>query len=319
MRASRSARVIRPCSAWCANAAALTRSHSASSCPGRNGRATSPSGRTGSSAGPPRRTGGPGRTARGPPPARARPRTRRRREVPVRPDPRPGPASGRAAPTPPPADGATGRPPARRTGLPLVDLEVARRGRPSAYARWCSTGRPERPRAASSDCSDIGASPRPAPAPRRRGRGRRTAAPSVSRAVRTAATSRGDSTTCTAEVHEVETRNRAYHGVLALACTVSGYPLSTGSAPPSSTARENYVVRITTAPADPPARRRCRGRLRPCGGRRHERDLRSGQRPIIDIQILSFNDFHGNLEPPTGSSGRLSSTGHAPERRAACP
>lgn len=27
--------------------------------------------------------------------------------------------------------------------------------------------------------------------------------------------------------------------------------------------------------------------------------------PTIDIQLLSFNDFHGNLEPPTGSSGRL--------------
>ena len=25
----------------------------------------------------------------------------------------------------------------------------------------------------------------------------------------------------------------------------------------------------------------------------------------IDIQILSFNDFHGNLEPPSGSSGRI--------------
>ena len=26
--------------------------------------------------------------------------------------------------------------------------------------------------------------------------------------------------------------------------------------------------------------------------------------PTLDIQILSFNDFHGNLEPPAGSSGR---------------
>jgi 5'-nucleotidase len=25
----------------------------------------------------------------------------------------------------------------------------------------------------------------------------------------------------------------------------------------------------------------------------------------MDIQMLSFNDFHGNLEPPTGSSGTL--------------
>src|SRR3954467_9742734 len=31
--------------------------------------------------------------------------------------------------------------------------------------------------------------------------------------------------------------------------------------------------------------------------------------PTIDIQLLSFNDFHGNLEPPAGSSGRVV-TGH---------
>jgi 5'-nucleotidase len=29
------------------------------------------------------------------------------------------------------------------------------------------------------------------------------------------------------------------------------------------------------------------------------------QGPLLKIQILSFNDFHGNLEPPQGSSGRL--------------
>ncbi len=27
--------------------------------------------------------------------------------------------------------------------------------------------------------------------------------------------------------------------------------------------------------------------------------------PLMNIQILSFNDFHGNLEPPAGSSGRV--------------
>ena len=26
---------------------------------------------------------------------------------------------------------------------------------------------------------------------------------------------------------------------------------------------------------------------------------------VMDVQILSFNDFHGNLEPPSGSSGRI--------------
>ena len=31
--------------------------------------------------------------------------------------------------------------------------------------------------------------------------------------------------------------------------------------------------------------------------------------PTMDIQLLSFNDFHGNLEPPSGSGGRIV-TGH---------
>ncbi|WP_238384690.1 bifunctional metallophosphatase/5'-nucleotidase [Segeticoccus rhizosphaerae] len=31
--------------------------------------------------------------------------------------------------------------------------------------------------------------------------------------------------------------------------------------------------------------------------------------PTMDIQLLSFNDFHGNLEAPSGSSGRIT-TGH---------
>jgi 5'-nucleotidase len=29
---------------------------------------------------------------------------------------------------------------------------------------------------------------------------------------------------------------------------------------------------------------------------------------VVHVQILSFNDFHGNLEPPTGSSGRVGTT-----------
>jgi 5'-nucleotidase len=31
----------------------------------------------------------------------------------------------------------------------------------------------------------------------------------------------------------------------------------------------------------------------------------AGNGPLMNIQILSFNDFHGNLQPPSGSSGRL--------------
>lgn len=27
----------------------------------------------------------------------------------------------------------------------------------------------------------------------------------------------------------------------------------------------------------------------------------------VDVQLLAFNDFHGNLEPPSGSNGRIGS------------
>ncbi|GGM98931.1 5'-nucleotidase [Terrabacter tumescens] len=37
-----------------------------------------------------------------------------------------------------------------------------------------------------------------------------------------------------------------------------------------------------------------------------------GPHGVLDIQLLSFNDFHGNLEPPSGSSGRIV-VGHAPD------
>ncbi|MFI6944236.1 bifunctional metallophosphatase/5'-nucleotidase [Streptomyces sp. NPDC050418] len=30
-----------------------------------------------------------------------------------------------------------------------------------------------------------------------------------------------------------------------------------------------------------------------------------GKKGTVDVQLLSFNDFHGNLEPPAGSSGRV--------------
>jgi 5'-nucleotidase len=30
--------------------------------------------------------------------------------------------------------------------------------------------------------------------------------------------------------------------------------------------------------------------------------------PVVEVQILSLNDFHGNLEPPAGSSGRVGTT-----------
>lgn len=32
---------------------------------------------------------------------------------------------------------------------------------------------------------------------------------------------------------------------------------------------------------------------------------KAGPNGVVNIQLLSFNDFHGNLEPPSGSSGRI--------------
>lgn len=37
--------------------------------------------------------------------------------------------------------------------------------------------------------------------------------------------------------------------------------------------------------------------------------LTAGQRPAtVQVQLLAFNDFHGNLEPPAGSNGRIGTT-----------
>lgn len=33
---------------------------------------------------------------------------------------------------------------------------------------------------------------------------------------------------------------------------------------------------------------------------------RKGSGRLVDVQLLSFNDFHGNLQPPAGSSGQVS-------------
>ncbi|GAB77809.1 putative 5'-nucleotidase [Austwickia chelonae NBRC 105200] len=43
--------------------------------------------------------------------------------------------------------------------------------------------------------------------------------------------------------------------------------------------------------------------------RQQARDQRAYERTLKDVQLLAFNDFHGNLEPPTGSSGRVT-VGH---------
>ncbi len=42
----------------------------------------------------------------------------------------------------------------------------------------------------------------------------------------------------------------------------------------------------------------------PAGAHSGDRD-RTGHGRTVDVQLLSFNDFHGNLQPPTGSSGQV--------------
>lgn len=37
-------------------------------------------------------------------------------------------------------------------------------------------------------------------------------------------------------------------------------------------------------------------------------DAEAQQLDTVDVQLLGFNDYHGNLEPPSGSSGRIGST-----------
>src|SRR4051795_8294330 len=36
--------------------------------------------------------------------------------------------------------------------------------------------------------------------------------------------------------------------------------------------------------------------------------LEKGKQDYVKLDLLAINDFHGNLEPPTGSSGRINNT-----------
>jgi 5'-nucleotidase len=38
------------------------------------------------------------------------------------------------------------------------------------------------------------------------------------------------------------------------------------------------------------------------------RQLRSAGAATVTVQLLAVNDFHGNLEPPSGSNGRVNDT-----------
>ncbi|MFJ8191213.1 bifunctional metallophosphatase/5'-nucleotidase [Streptomyces sp. NPDC096094] len=81
----------------------------------------------------------------------------------------------------------------------------------------------------------------------------------------------------TAQSHQPRRRRRATR-LLAAATVVTAGALAAATLPASATAGENH-----------------RGN----GGHGH------GHGRYQDVQLLSFNDLHGNLEPPAGSSGRV--------------
>ena len=232
IRASRSARVIRPCSAWCAKAAAFTRNHSSSSRPGRNVRATRPSGRTGSSSGRPRRTAGPARTAHGPPRALGRRRTARRPRRPRGPTPASRRAPGPEGRNPRRSDDVRAPPPARPTPRPPGGTPRGRRPHTRAGARR----------------RDRSARGRRGGTARTAGERRRSSSAAATRARTAPCWSAFNSAVRTGSLGHAEIPpraaftmpgrkfmksqpdHRAYHPVLGLACTVPEVLLSTDSA-----------------------------------------------------------------------------------------
>ncbi|HCA86033.1 MAG TPA: bifunctional metallophosphatase/5'-nucleotidase [Streptomyces sp.] len=75
---------------------------------------------------------------------------------------------------------------------------------------------------------------------------------------------------------------------------------------PASSQRRRVARRLTAGTAVLAAAAGVLSAAVPAGA---ESGDRSGQAPghgrTVDVQLLSFNDFHGNLEPPTGSSGQV--------------
>ncbi|MFJ8147309.1 bifunctional metallophosphatase/5'-nucleotidase [Streptomyces sp. NPDC096048] len=82
----------------------------------------------------------------------------------------------------------------------------------------------------------------------------------------------------TAQSHQPRRRRRATRLLAAAATVVTAGALAAATLPASATAGENH---------------------RGDGGHGH------GHGRYQDVQLLSFNDLHGNLEPPAGSSGRV--------------
>ncbi|MFD5055211.1 bifunctional metallophosphatase/5'-nucleotidase [Streptomyces tendae] len=70
-------------------------------------------------------------------------------------------------------------------------------------------------------------------------------------------------------------------------------------------AAATVVTAGALAAAARPASARAGGNDRGHGGNGHGHGHGHGQGRYQDVQLLSFNDLHGNLEPPAGSSGRV--------------
>ena len=64
------------------------------------------------------------------------------------------------------------------------------------------------------------------------------------------------------------------------------------------------VAPASAAGAAPTAGRTAAAPARPSAADTDHGD-RAGKRRVQDVQLLAFNDFHGNLEPPSGSGGRI--------------
>ncbi|MCC5032722.1 bifunctional metallophosphatase/5'-nucleotidase [Streptomyces sp. WAC 00631] len=73
---------------------------------------------------------------------------------------------------------------------------------------------------------------------------------------------------------------------------------------PASSQRRRRVRRLTAGTAVLAATAGVLSAAVPAGAHSGDRG-RPGHSRTVDVQLLSFNDFHGNLQPPAGSSGQV--------------
>ncbi|MFI1954788.1 bifunctional metallophosphatase/5'-nucleotidase [Streptomyces xinghaiensis] len=73
---------------------------------------------------------------------------------------------------------------------------------------------------------------------------------------------------------------------------------------PASSQRRRRVRRLTAGTAVLAATAGVLSAAVPAGAHSGDRG-RPGHNRTVDVQLLSFNDFHGNLQPPAGSSGQV--------------